>query len=93
MSEILKKLKELEALVEKHPQKIPLSEAARFLDMNEEGLKAALMRGNAPFGFAYQKNDGAYRVMVIPTVTFYLWYTNSNAQMILKTDMNAPYLN
>lgn len=87
MEVILKKLKELEALVERHPQKLPLSEAAKFLDMNEEGLKAALMRGNAPFGFAYQKNDGAYRVMVIPTVTFYLWYTNSNAQMILKPEM------
>jgi hypothetical protein len=87
MELILKKIKELEALVEKHPQKLPLSEVAKFLDMNEEGLKAALMRGNAPFGFAYQKNDGAYRVMVIPTVTFYLWYTNSNAQMILKPEM------
>ena len=87
MRVIVEKLKQLEALVEKHPQKIPLSEAANFLDMNEEGLKAALMRGNAPFGFAYQKNDGAYRVMVIPTVTFYLWYTNSNAQMILKPEM------
>ena len=84
---IIEKLKELDALVEKHPQKIPLSEAANFLDMNEEGLKAALMRGNAPFGFAYQKNDGAYRVMVIPTVTFYLWYTNCNAQMILRPEI------
>ena len=88
MRVIVEKLKELDALVEKHPQKIPLSEAANFLDMNEEGLKAALMRGNAPFGFAYQKNDGAYRVMVIPTVTFYLWYTNCNAQMILKNEEN-----
>lgn len=88
MRVIVEKLKQLEALVEKHPQKIPLSEAANFLDMNEEGLKAALMRGNAPFGFAYQKNDGAYRVMVIPTVTFYLWYTNCNAQMILKNEEN-----
>ena len=86
MQAIANKLKELESLVEKHPQKIPLSEAAKFLDMNEEGLKAALMRGNAPFGFAYQKTDGAYRVVVIPTVTFYLWYTNCNAQMILSAD-------
>ena len=89
MNAILNKLRELDELVERNPQKIPLSDAAKFLDMNEEGLKAALMRGNAPFGFAYQKNDGAYRVMVIPTVTFYLWYTNSNAQMILKQQMNA----
>ena len=88
MNAILNKLRELDELVERNPQKIPLSDAAKFLDMNEEGLKAALMRGNAPFGFAYQKNDGAYRVMVIPTVTFYLWYTNSNAQMILKQQIS-----
>lgn len=87
MNEIVKKLNELNALVEKNPEKIPLSEAARFLDMNEEGLKAALMRGNAPFGFAYQKTDGAYRVAIIPTVTFYLWYTNCNAQMIMRGDL------
>jgi hypothetical protein len=87
METILKKLNELNVLVEKNPEKIPLSEAARFLDMNEEGLKAALMRGNAPFGFAYQKTDGAYRVAIIPTVTFYLWYTNCNAQMIMRGDL------
>lgn len=84
MNSVFKKLDELDRLVETYPQKIPLSEVAKFLDMNEEGLKAALMRGNVPFGFGYQKTDGAYRVFVIPSVTFYLWYTNCNAQMILK---------
>lgn len=89
METIKRKLEELEELVKKHPQKIPLREAAAFLGMNEDGLKAALMRGNTPFGFAYQKEDGAYRVMVIPTVTFYLWYTNTNAQMILNGGIKA----
>ena len=84
METIKKKLEELEALVAKHPQKIPLKEAAEFLGMNVDGLTAALMRGNTPFGFAYQKADGGYRVPVIPTVTFYLWYTNTTAQMVLK---------
>jgi hypothetical protein len=88
MQTILNKLKELDELVKKHPQKIPLSDAAKFLDMNEEGLKAALMRGNAPFGFAYQKTDGGYRVVIIPTVTFYLWYTNCHAQMLMSNDKN-----
>ena len=77
------KIVELDEIVKKYPSKIPLSVAANFLDMNEEGLKAALMRGNAPFGFAYQKTDGAYRVIIVPTVTFYLWYTNTNALMIM----------
>ena len=87
METIKKKLLELEALVEKHPLKIPLSEAAKFLGMNDEGLKAALMRKNTPFGFGYQLTDGAYRVMIIPTVTFYLWYTNSNAQMVMNNEL------
>ena len=77
--------KQLEKLDKRYPLTIPLKAAAAFLHMNEDGLKAALMRGNAPFGFAYQKEDGAYRVMVIPTVTFYLWYTNTNAQMVMRT--------
>lgn len=77
------RLEEVEALVEKYPFKIPLTAAAEFLQMNAEGLKAALTRGNAPFGFGYQKTDGGTRVMVIPTLTFYLWYTNTNARMIM----------
>ena len=84
METIKKRLEELEGLVEKYPVKLPLKAVADFLDMNEEGLKAALIRNNVPFGFAYQKTDGGYRVMIIPTVTFYLWYTNCNAQMVLK---------
>lgn len=89
MEIIRQQLEELENLVKQYPRKIPLGVAADFLDMNEEGLKAALMRGNAPFGFAYQKTDGAYRVMVIPTVTFYLWYTNTTGQMVMQGEITA----
>lgn len=93
LESLKKKLAELEALVEKHPTKIPLAAAAEFLDMNEEGLKAALCRGNTPFGFAYQKTDGGYRVPVIPTVTFALWYTNTNGMMVLAPDMAYAHVN
>ena len=86
MERILEKLGELEALVEKHPIKLPLREVAEFLGVNEEGLRAALMRGNAPFGFAYQREDGGYRVIVIPTVKFYLWYTNTSGQMVMRVE-------
>lgn len=86
MEIIKKQLTKLLDLVEKHPVKMPLSVVADFLGMNEEGLKAGLMRGNIPFGFAYQKEDGGYRVIVIPTVKFYLWYTNTTGQMLLATD-------
>jgi hypothetical protein len=83
MESIQERLRELENIVQKYPTKIPTRVAADFLSMNEEGLKAALMRGNVPFGFGYQKDDGGYRVLVIPTVTFYLWYTNTNARMVM----------
>ena len=88
MTIIKYQLKKLEKLVEEHPTKLPLKVVADFLDMNEEGLKAALMRGNAPFGFAYQKDDGGYRVMIIPTVKFYLWFTNTNGQMVMSQEVN-----
>ena len=84
MNEVLAKWNELEKLVKKHPTKIPLSDAAAFLEVNEEGLRAALMRGNVPFGFGYQKQDGAYRVFVIPTVPFYLWYTQTHGRMMMN---------
>ena len=88
MLDVIKsQLTKLDELVAKHPIKLPLAEVAEFLDMNEEGLKAALMRGNAPFGFAYQKLDGGYRVNVIPTVKFYLWFTNTNGQMVMSEEM------
>ncbi len=90
MEEVRKQLEKLEELVKKHPIKLPLQAVAEFLGVNEDGLRAALMRHNTPFGFAYQKENGGYRVMVIPTATFYLWYTNTTAQMFLKEVSVCP---
>ncbi len=87
MDIIKERLAELERIVRENPLKIPLRVAADFLGVNEEGLKAALMRGNAPFGFAYQKADGGYRVPIIPTTTFYLWYTNATGQEVMGADL------
>ena len=87
MDIIKERLGALEQIVKSHPTQIPLRVAADFLNMNEEGLKVALMRGNAPFGFAYQKKDGGYRVPVIPTVTFYLWFTNTTGREIMSADL------
>lgn len=84
---IKKRLAELRVLCEKYPLKIPVAEVAKFLDMNKDGLLAALMRGNAPFGFAYQKDDGGYRVPIIPTTKFYLWYANMNGQMVMSEEI------
>ena len=84
---ITKRIEALENLIEKYPIKIPLSAAADFLDTNTDGLMAALMRGNTPFGFAYQKQDGGNRVAVIPTATFYMWFTNINGLCVRTHDM------
>ena len=86
MDAVKKKLLELEKLMQEYPLKLPLIKVAQFLGMNEEGLKAALTRGNVPFGFGYQKTDGGYRVFVIPSVPFYLWYTHTPGQMVLVND-------
>ena len=85
--EIIKeRLKMLEELVKEYKVSIPLTVVADFLQINAEGLKAALMRYNAPFGFAYQKEDNGYRICVIPTVKFYLWYMNMTGQMVLANE-------
>ena len=82
--EIIKnQLLELLELCAKYPKRIPAYVVAKFLDMNEDGLRAALMRKNAPFGFGYQKDDGGNRVFIIPTVPFFLWYTQTTPQMVL----------
>lgn len=84
---VQERLSALEALVEKYPLKIPLTAAADFLAMNTDGLMAALLRGNTPFGFGYQKQDGGNRVAVIPTATFYIWYTNINGMEVRTHEM------
>ena len=32
------------------------------------------------------KQDGAYRVPVIPTVSFYLWFTNATGMDVMSAD-------
>lgn len=72
-------LDRLDELVKKHPVRLPIGDVAKLLGMDAECLRAALMSNSAPFGFGYQMREGAYRSMVIPTVPFYLWYTNGKA--------------
>ena len=86
MEAIKERLARLSEIVREHPVKLPLRVAAEFLGMNEEALKSALMRGNAPFGFAYQLKDGGYRVPIIPTTLFYLWFTNTTGREIMAAE-------
>ena len=87
MDVIRERLAELERIVRENPLKIPLEVVADFLGINREGLMTALMRGNVPFGFAYQKKDGGYRVPVIPSASFYLWYCNTTGQEVMSADL------
>lgn len=67
---------ELTALCEKFPISLPTEKVAAFLHTDAESLKAAVEQGKCPFAYSWQKDVRGYRAFKIPTVTFYLWYTN-----------------
>jgi len=73
---IIKKVDELNDLIERNPLYIPIPELARFLGANPDSLRASIEHGQCPFGFPWQKDMKGYRSFKVPTVTFYLWYTN-----------------
>ncbi len=64
-------------LCNEYPLKIPVTKAAEFLHVNVDGLRSAAEKGQLPFGFAWQKDIQGNRAFCIPTVPFYLWYTQS----------------
>ena len=79
---IICKLQELNDLVEAHQDYIPLTVASKFLGVNAEGLRTSIEHGHCPFGICWQKTirdkrgiHQGTRAFKIPTVTFYLWYT------------------
>jgi hypothetical protein len=65
----------LNALVEQHPQYLPLPEVAKFIGANANGLRNSIEKGQCPFGLQWQKSLNGNKAFKIPTVTFYLWYT------------------
>ena len=65
---IITKLDELEQLCE---------ECAAFLGMAGESLRACLEHGSCPFGLGWLKKNAHNRAFYIPTLTFYLWVTQS----------------
>ena len=69
------KIDELNKLCEANPVKITVVDAAKFLGVHQDSLRAALECGNCPFGLAWQKEAGTARGFFIPTLTFWLWYT------------------
>jgi len=73
---IVNKINELNNLITEYPISIPLEKAAAFLNTDGESLKAAIQQGKCSFAYCWQKTIKGYRAFKIPTVTFYLWYTN-----------------
>jgi hypothetical protein len=73
------KLIELNQLIEQNPQFIPLTECAAFLGAKSDGLRTSIERGQCPFGISWQCVGAANRAFKIPTVTFYMWYTQGVA--------------
>lgn len=70
-----KKLDELYRLIEEHPLSIPLPRLAEFLGADAPGLRNSIDKGQCPFGLGWQKSIRGYKAYKIPTVPFYLWYT------------------
>lgn len=69
------RIDELNELVEKHPQYIPVTAVAVYLGVNPEGLRRCIEAGQCPFGIAWSKSIGGNKAFKIPTLTFYLWVT------------------
>lgn len=70
------KITELNQLAEQYPDVIPLPEAARFMKISPEGLRAYLDNNAVPFGMTWQQMGAVNKAYKIPTVRFYAWYRN-----------------
>lgn len=69
------RLNALEDLVSRHPLYIPITDVANLLGMDPASLRASIDVGNCPFGLGWQKDIKGYKAYKVPTVPFYLWYT------------------
>ncbi len=73
---ILDKLEQLNEIVSKYPDAIPLSVAAGFLGMDGRSLRSYLQSNPFAFGMSWLKSGAENRAFKIPSVKFYLWYRN-----------------
>ena len=65
------RLEELKALCEAHPIYIPVREAAKYLGVAEDCLRAAMDQNRCPFGFSWRLGErGGYK---IPSIAFATW--------------------
>lgn len=75
------RIEELKALCEKHPVCIPIREAAKFLGVSEDGIRAACLQGRCPFGFAWVSAGANRAGFKIPTMAFICWLTKGAVAM------------
>lgn len=74
LPELLKtKVSELENLIIEHPNKIPVTKVAKFLDMDVECLKRGIEQNRVPFAFGCNNDKHGNRYSYISTLKFYLW--------------------
>ena len=77
-------LSALDNLVQRNPLYISVKDAADFLHIKPEGLRNSIERGLCPFALCWKLGESkAYK---IPTVPFYLWYTQSAALKLTGGD-------
>lgn len=70
-----KKLDKLNALAESNPDELSIDQVADFLGTTSDRVRNAIFSTNCPFGFGWRIVEGGNRVFFIPTLTFYIWYT------------------
>lgn len=76
MEFIKKDSDELEDIIAKYPNQIPVPVAADFLHMDKENLRAVLESGK--LGLAWRKNGKLNHGYCIPTGKFVRWYIGWN---------------
>lgn len=70
------KIGQLNDLVNKYPDAIPLQEVANFLGLDGRSLRSYLQSNPFAFGMSWIKPGAENRAFRIPTTKFYLWYRN-----------------
>lgn len=66
-------MEELTKIINNYPVYIPVSEAATFLHMGPDALRASMEQNRCPFGFSWKLGDrNGYK---IPTIAFVSWLT------------------
>lgn len=76
---ILDQVERLIALCNKHPQEIPLKDAAEYLGWTVDALRNYLQKNPDTFGVCYNADPGGQRRYFISTLPFYQWQTHGKS--------------